>query len=204
MMTAIAYMIPFVAASGMLMVVGNIFGGTSVDTLNASTPLPSLLTTLGGTALGFIPIIVSTGISYSIADKAGIAPGVILGLLCKVDGYGFLGGLIAGLQLAKKQFSADNSNKYMIILTDGLPNLAVGFNDLVSYDGAKAVINQTKSTLNSLNNIEVITMLTGIAEDEASFRTTGTNTYTYGQVITEVFGTEDAPTKGKFLKLMIL
>lgn len=96
MMTAIAYMIPFVAASGMLMVVGNIFGGTSVDTLNASTPLPSLLTTLGGTALGFIPIIVSTGISYSIADKAGIAPGVILGLLCKVDGYGFLGGLIAG------------------------------------------------------------------------------------------------------------
>ena len=37
------YMIPFVAASGMLMVVGNIFGGTSVDTLNASTPLPSFI-----------------------------------------------------------------------------------------------------------------------------------------------------------------
>lgn len=118
-----------------------------------------------------------------------------------IKGTGQYTNLDAGLQLAKKQFSADNSNKYMIILTDGLPNLAVGFNDLVSYDGAKAVINQTKSTLNSLNNIEVITMLTGIAEDEASFRTTGTNTYTYGQVITEVFGTEDAPTKGKFYNI---
>ena len=60
------------------------FGGTSVEALNASTSLPDLLTTLGGTALGFIPIIISTGIAYSIADKAGIAPGVVLGLLCKV------------------------------------------------------------------------------------------------------------------------
>lgn len=96
MMTAIAYLIPFVASSGMLMVIGNIFGGTSVEALNASTSLPDLLTTLGGTALGFIPIIISTGIAYSIADKAGIAPGVVLGLLCKVDGYGFLGGLVSG------------------------------------------------------------------------------------------------------------
>lgn len=96
MMTAIAYMIPFVAASGMLMVIGNIFGGQSVDVLNSSVSVPDLLTTLGGTSLGFIPIIISTGIAYSIADKAGIAPGVILGLLCKVDGYGFLGGLVSG------------------------------------------------------------------------------------------------------------
>lgn len=39
---------------------------------------------------------ISTGIAYSIADKAGIAPGVIMGILCKADGYGFLGGLISG------------------------------------------------------------------------------------------------------------
>jgi PTS system fructose-specific IIC component len=59
--------------------------------------IPDMLTTLGGTALGFIPVIISAGIAYSIADKAGIAPGVVLGLLCKVNGYGFLGGLISGL-----------------------------------------------------------------------------------------------------------
>ena len=88
LMTAVSYLIPFVASAGMLMVVGNLFGGTSQEVLSSSMSLPDLLTTLGGTALGFIPVIISAGISYSIASKAGIAPGVILGLLCKVDGYG--------------------------------------------------------------------------------------------------------------------
>ncbi len=96
LMTAISYLIPFVAASGMLMVIGNILGGTVVKELNSLTVLPNLLTTLGATSLGFIPIVVSAGIAYSISDKAGIAPGVILGLLCKADGYGFLGGIVAG------------------------------------------------------------------------------------------------------------
>ena len=89
----------------------------------------------------------------------------------------------------------------MIVLTDGLPNLAVGHNDLVTYDGLTDVINETKSTLTSLNNVEVITMLTGRENEEATFRTDGTNTYTYGQVIQNVFGTEENPTKGKFYKI---
>jgi len=109
--------------------------------------------------------------------------------------------LDAGLQLAKKQFSNDDNNKYLIILTDGLPNLAVGYNDLVSYKGATDVINQTKSTLTSLGDISVITMLTGIDIEDAIFKTDGTNSYTYGQVITEIFGTHDAPTNGKFYKI---
>ena len=96
MMTAISYLIPFVCAAGMLMVIGNIAGGTSVTDLSKQLAIPDLLTTLGGQALGFLPVVISTGIAYSIADKAGIAPGVIMGILCKMDGYGFLGGLISG------------------------------------------------------------------------------------------------------------
>ena len=103
--------------------------------------------------------------------------------------------------MAKQQFSNTDNNKYLIVLTDGLPNLAVGYNDLVSYKGATDVINQTKSTLSSLKNINVITMLTGIDIEEAIFKTDGTNSYTYGQVITEIFGTPDAPTNGKFYKI---
>ena len=118
-----------------------------------------------------------------------------------IEGTGQYTNLDSGLQLAKQQFSNDDSNKYMIVLTDGLPNLAVGYNDLVSYEGITDVINQTKSTLNSLDNIELITMLTGIDNEEATYRTDGTNIYTYGQVINEVFGTEDAPTKGKFYNI---
>ena len=115
-----------------------------------------------------------------------------------IEGTGQYTNLDSGLQLAKSLFSAENNNKYMIILTDGLPNIALGYNDLVTYDGLTNIINKTKSTLNSLNEINVITMLTGIDNEEATFRTDGTNTYTYGQVINQVFGTEENPTIGKF------
>ena len=118
-----------------------------------------------------------------------------------IEGTGQYTNLDSGLKLAKSQYTSENNNKYMIVLTDGLPNLAVGHNDLVTYDGLTDVINETKSTLTSLNNVEVITMLTGIENEEATFRTDGTNTYTYGQVIQNVFGTEENPTKGKFYKI---
>ena len=78
------------------MVIGNIAGGTSVDDFTKQISFPDFLTSLGGTGLGFLPVIICAGVSYSIADKAGIAPGVILGLLCKDAGYGFLGGLVSG------------------------------------------------------------------------------------------------------------
>lgn len=121
--------------------------------------------------------------------------------ISSIEGTGQYTNLDSGLQLAKKCFSAENNNKYMIVLTDGLPNLAVGYNDLVTYDGLTNVINQTKSTLNSLSGINVTTMLTGIDSEEATFRATGTNIYTYGQVIQQVFGTEQNPTIGKFYNI---
>ena len=118
-----------------------------------------------------------------------------------IEGTGQYTNLDSGLQLAKKSFSSEDNNKYMIVLTDGLPNLAVGHNDLVSYDGLTNVITQTKTTLKSLSNINVITMLTGIDNEEAIFRQEGDNSYTYGQVINEVFGTEENPTIGKFYNI---
>ena len=121
--------------------------------------------------------------------------------ISSIKGTGQYTNLDAGLQLAKNQFSSNDTNKYLIVLTDGLPNLAVGNDDLVSYNGLTEIITQTKSTLNSLERTEVITVLTGINNEEANVRTDGTNFYTYGQVIREVFGTEEAPTKGKFYNI---
>ncbi len=115
-----------------------------------------------------------------------------------IEGTGQYTNLDSGLQLAKKSFTSEKNNKYMVVLTDGLPNLAVGYNDLVSYDGLTDVINQTKSTLASLSEINVTTMLTGIESEEATFRPGTPNSYTYGQVIREVFGSEENPTVGKF------
>lgn len=95
-MTAISYMIPFVCTAGMLMVIGNIFGGQSIADWKGQFSIADVLTSLGGEGLGFLPVIIATGIAYSIADRPGIAPGVLLGLLSKVNGYGFLGGLLSG------------------------------------------------------------------------------------------------------------
>ena len=121
--------------------------------------------------------------------------------ISSIKGTGQYTNLDAGLQLAKSCFTSEDNNKYMIILTDGLPNLAVGYNDLVSYAGLTDVINQTKSTLTSLNGIDVITMLTGIDNEEANFRIEGSNIYTYGQVINQIFGTEENSTIGKFYNI---
>jgi hypothetical protein len=89
----------------------------------------------------------------------------------------------------------------MLILTDGLPNLAVGHNDLVSYEGLTSVINQTKSTLSALENTNVITILTGVKKEVGNLASDGTNFYTYGQVIENVFGTEESPTVGTFYNI---
>lgn len=57
MMTAISYLIPFVCTAGMLMVIGNIAGGTSVDDFTKQISFPDFLTSLGGTGLGFYQLL---------------------------------------------------------------------------------------------------------------------------------------------------
>lgn len=111
-----------------------------------------------------------------------------------IEGTGQYTNLDAGLQLANAQFSEKDTNKYMIILTDGVPNLAVGNSELFSAEG----IAKTKATLATMPDVEIMTMLTGIKEEEAY--PIG-NQYTYGQIIEEVFGTEEVPTNGLFFKI---
>ena len=118
-----------------------------------------------------------------------------------IEGTGQYTNLDSGLKLAKSQYTSEDNNKYMIVLTDGLPNIAIGYNDLTSYKGLTDVITATKTTLKSLDNVDVMTMLTGIDTEDATFRMEGENKYTYGQVIQEVFGTESKPTVGKFYKI---
>lgn len=102
--------------------------------------------------------------------------------------------LDAGITLASEQFTDSASNKYMIVLTDGVPNISLEHNNPYYSDD---VINTTKSKLQELDEqgIKMTTMLTGINnEDETPFG----STKTYGQIITEIFGTEESPTVGNF------
>ena len=114
--------------------------------------------------------------------------------ISSIQGTGQYTNLDAGLQLANKQFTTENTHKYMIVLTDGVPNLAVGNSELFSQEG----INKNKTTLASMTNVEIMTMLTGVTNESAN--PLG-NTYTYGQIIQEIFGTEEAPTNGDFYKI---
>ena len=114
--------------------------------------------------------------------------------ILKIEGTGQYTNLDAGLQLANAQFSEKETNKYMIILTDGVPNLAVGNSELFSAEG----IAQTKATLAAIPDVEIMTMLTGIENEEAY--PIG-DQYTYGQIIEEVFGTKETPTNGLFYNI---
>lgn len=105
--------------------------------------------------------------------------------------------LQAGIQLAKQHFTeqTDKSHKYVIILTDGIPNVAFDFDNYFS----DMVIQKTKAELQSLSSVasNVITMLTGITNGEAKPNAT-INDKTNNEIIEEVFGTTTNPTIGKF------
>ena len=102
--------------------------------------------------------------------------------------------LEAGLSFASSQFTKTDNNKYMIILTDGVPNVAINYDNIYFSDD---VISKTKAQLQQLkqNNINVITMLTGI-DDETYVP--ATTTKSFGEIITEIFGTASNPTVGQF------
>lgn len=102
--------------------------------------------------------------------------------------------LESGLELASEQFTKTDNNKYMIVLTDGVPNVALNYDKSYYSDD---VISKTKSKLQQLkqSNINVITMLTGI-DDETYIP--ATTTKSFGEIIEEIFGTTSNPTVGKF------
>ncbi len=107
--------------------------------------------------------------------------------------------LDAGLKLASQNFSAEKNNKYIIVLSDGVPNVAVGFDKTYYSDD---VITKTKTQLQSLktSGYNVITMLTGISNSD-KVPATRTDSKTYGNIIQETFGTKDNPTAGKFYNI---
>jgi PTS system fructose-specific IIC component len=113
LLTGVSYMIPFVAAGGLLIALGFLFAGYEIsDTgndiaLNYSlTNLPpggfleylgAILFALGSLAFGFLVPALAGYISFAIADRPGIAPGFTAGALAVMIGGGFIGGIVGGV-----------------------------------------------------------------------------------------------------------
>lgn len=67
LLTAISYMIPIVCGAGFVIAIGMAFGGTSQDSLvMGKFNFLEALATLGGKALGMLPVIIATGIAFSV------------------------------------------------------------------------------------------------------------------------------------------
>ena len=121
LLTGVSYMIPFVAAGGLLIALGFLFAGYDIAnkpegktdslahiiaTTNSLTNLPAggftqylgaVLFTLGGLAFGFLVPALAGYISFAIADRPGIAPGFTAGAVAVFVGGGFIGGIVGGL-----------------------------------------------------------------------------------------------------------
>ena len=106
LMTGVSYMVPFVAAGGLLIALAFAIGGYQVNKAPSvaqqfawtqSGSWAALLFQIGSTAFGFLVPILAGYIAYGMADRPGLVPGVVGGAVALTINAGFLGGLVAGL-----------------------------------------------------------------------------------------------------------
>ena len=116
-MTGISYMIPFVAAGGILVALGFVFEAITVPNLGDVNPkailesatlfnlgdvhwtlyLGAVLQTIGGFGLSLMVPALAAYIAYGLAQRPGIAPGFIAGSVALAVNAGFLGGIVGGI-----------------------------------------------------------------------------------------------------------
>src|SRR6478609_3127829 len=121
LMTGVSYMIPFVAAGGILIALSFMlsqvslgeqgpieivkYNLTSADQYNIAqnfsvgslTAWAALLYVIGAASFGFLVPILSGFIAFAIADRPGLVPGIVGGSVAATMGAGFLGGLVTGV-----------------------------------------------------------------------------------------------------------
>ncbi len=94
LMTGVSHMLPVVVAGGLLIALSFVFG---IEAFKEEGTLAAALMTIGGGSAFALMIPVLAGyIAFSIADRPGLAPGLIGGMLASSTGAGFLGGIAAG------------------------------------------------------------------------------------------------------------
>lgn len=121
LMNGVSHMLPFVVGGGILIAIAFLIDGFSVDlnslpadqraNFGTITQGAALFKGIGGTAFGFMLPILAGFIAMSIADRPGLAVGLVGGSIAANGTSGFLGALVAGfvagyiVNLLKKIFS---------------------------------------------------------------------------------------------------
>ncbi|MFI2424769.1 fructose-specific PTS transporter subunit EIIC [Streptomyces sp. NPDC018955] len=106
LMSGVSYMVPFVAAGGLLIALGFAIGGYEINEAPSvmdhfvwtrADSWGALLFQIGGVAFGFLVPVLAGYIAYGMADRPGLVPGFVGGAISLTVNAGFLGGLAAGL-----------------------------------------------------------------------------------------------------------
>ncbi|MFJ7302353.1 fructose-specific PTS transporter subunit EIIC [Streptomyces sp. NPDC099088] len=106
LMSGVSYMVPFVAAGGLLIALGFAIGGWQVNKAPSvmdhfvgtqADSWGALLFQIGGVAFNFLIPVLAGYIAYGMADRPGLVPGFVGGSIALTINAGFLGGLAAGL-----------------------------------------------------------------------------------------------------------
>ncbi|WP_225099200.1 fructose-specific PTS transporter subunit EIIC [Streptomyces sp. CoH27] len=106
LMSGVSYMVPFVAAGGLLIALGFAIGGYKINKAPSvmdhfvwtqTDSWGALLFQIGVVSFGFLVPVLAGYIAYGMADRPGLVPGFVGGAISVTINAGFLGGLAAGL-----------------------------------------------------------------------------------------------------------
>ncbi|GHG07423.1 MULTISPECIES: PTS fructose transporter subunit IIC [Amycolatopsis] len=106
LMTGVSYLIPFVAAGGLLIALSFALGGYQIvdapkvtEHFDAGSVAgwAALMFQIGSAAFDFLVPVLAGFIAFAMADRPAIAPGFVGGAIAVTVSAGFLGGLVAGL-----------------------------------------------------------------------------------------------------------
>jgi PTS system fructose-specific IIC component len=153
LMTGVSYMIPFVAAGGILIALGFMIAqaawGEDGAVLVTQVPVEDLITSFnlasgqdwavllfqtGSAAFAFLVPVLSGFIAYGIADRPGLVPGFVGGAVSVTIGAGFLGGLVTGfvagflaLWISRWRVPKGVRGVMPVVVTPLLSSLVTGF-----------------------------------------------------------------------------
>lgn len=110
----------------------------------------------------------------------------------------------AGLSLAQSNFTnSTESVKYVVLISDGVPNLSLDTSTTLTYSGTTAINTKIKLQNMQTQGYHIFSVLMGLNESDinnpnAPVSQTTEKNMTYRELAEEIFGTVSNPTAGDF------
>lgn len=162
LMNGVSYMVPFVVTGGLLIAIALSLGGVPGPN-GIAIPEGSIWATvndIGGIAMGLMVPVLSAFIAHSIADRPGLVPGFVGGMIAtngalynSEAGAGFLGGILAGfiagfvaLGIKKIKVPKVIQSIMPIIIIPVVSSVIVGFSFIYVIGRPVAVLFESLST----------------------------------------------------------